>query len=465
MILQYLKATGQVSPEIAMTAEAFISEGYQRLLTFECTGGGFDWYGDPNPPNVSLSAIGILEIKDMSEVFSIDEAMIQRTIDYLLYNQNPDGTWSFSSDAHVFSAGEGTLRATAFALWGLAHAGAQGNMLDLAAGWLQVELEKEKADTYALALGANALLEHDQSGASASKILENLAALAQTDGTTTWWENTAPTAVYGYGYSGAVETTSLALLAFVQAKSHLDLAQGGVKWILAHKAPGGGWGTTQATVLALKALVETEKAKVFSPAGEGVVDVYVDGKGAGVFKIDEGTSDVYRTIELNGLVHPGAVKVELKPKGGVSFIYQIVGAWHIPWTGEELPDSPLEIKMAFDKTTLSVNDIVEVTATVTNNMESDTGMVILDLPVPPGFGLMADKLALAVEEGILSKYEGAGSKVILYVNNIPAQSAVEYYYDIVALYPVNVSSGEGSAYCYYDPETSDEAEPVELDVK
>ena len=34
LVLDYMKQTDQISPEIQMKAEQFIAQGYQRLLTF-----------------------------------------------------------------------------------------------------------------------------------------------------------------------------------------------------------------------------------------------------------------------------------------------------------------------------------------------------------------------------------------------------------------------------------------------
>ena len=41
MVLQYLKGTGQVTPQIEQQAVDYIAKGYQRLLSFEVPGGGY----------------------------------------------------------------------------------------------------------------------------------------------------------------------------------------------------------------------------------------------------------------------------------------------------------------------------------------------------------------------------------------------------------------------------------------
>jgi 5-hydroxyisourate hydrolase-like protein (transthyretin family) len=44
LVVDYLKKTRTASPQIMMTAENYLNVGYQRLLTFERPGGGFDWW-------------------------------------------------------------------------------------------------------------------------------------------------------------------------------------------------------------------------------------------------------------------------------------------------------------------------------------------------------------------------------------------------------------------------------------
>ena len=45
LVLDYMKRTGRLTPEIEIRARKFINAGYQRLLTFEVPGGGFEWFG------------------------------------------------------------------------------------------------------------------------------------------------------------------------------------------------------------------------------------------------------------------------------------------------------------------------------------------------------------------------------------------------------------------------------------
>ena len=62
------RRTAYWTPEIAATASNYIQLGYQRLLSFEVGGGGFDWFGR-GPANVVLTAYGLMEFADMAKVY------------------------------------------------------------------------------------------------------------------------------------------------------------------------------------------------------------------------------------------------------------------------------------------------------------------------------------------------------------------------------------------------------------
>ena len=58
LALDYLRRTGVKAPAVEATARQYIHLGYQRLLTFEIAGGGFDWFGHA-PANRTLTAYGL----------------------------------------------------------------------------------------------------------------------------------------------------------------------------------------------------------------------------------------------------------------------------------------------------------------------------------------------------------------------------------------------------------------------
>ena len=71
LVLDYLKRSEKARPEIEAKALKLIQAGWQRLVTFEVTGGGFSWFGRP-PANQILTAYGLMEFHDMAQVFEVD---------------------------------------------------------------------------------------------------------------------------------------------------------------------------------------------------------------------------------------------------------------------------------------------------------------------------------------------------------------------------------------------------------
>ena len=55
LVVDYVKKARVASPQLLMKAEHYLNVGYQKLLTFERPGGGFDWWGS-GEPEVWLSA-------------------------------------------------------------------------------------------------------------------------------------------------------------------------------------------------------------------------------------------------------------------------------------------------------------------------------------------------------------------------------------------------------------------------
>ena len=75
LALNYLQQTKKSSPKTEATARQFINLGYQRLLSFEIKGGGFDWFGRP-PADRTLTAYGFMEFQDMARVSSVDPNLL-----------------------------------------------------------------------------------------------------------------------------------------------------------------------------------------------------------------------------------------------------------------------------------------------------------------------------------------------------------------------------------------------------
>ncbi|MHC4800252.1 MAG: alpha-2-macroglobulin family protein, partial [Planctomycetota bacterium] len=126
LVLDYMKSTGKITPELQMKAEGFINAGYQRLVSYEVPGGGFEWFGKA-PAHRILTAYGLMEFYDMSKVYEVDPAIITRTQQWLAKCQDKDGSYTPSAggirEGAINKFTDDVFRNTAYITWALASTG------------------------------------------------------------------------------------------------------------------------------------------------------------------------------------------------------------------------------------------------------------------------------------------------------------------------------------------------------
>ena len=146
------------------------------------------------------------------------------------------------------------------------------------------------------------------------------------------------------GQTGSIETTALAAYVLIRADFQPDLANGALTFLVQQKDSFGTWHSTQATILALKALIQSVRG-----GGERVnatVTVTLNGGQARTLQVTPANFDVVQLISFDD-VNPGAGnKVEIKAEGQGSLMYQVSGSYYLPWSevaqapaaeGEPLP--------------------------------------------------------------------------------------------------------------------------------
>ncbi|HVU47607.1 MAG TPA: MG2 domain-containing protein [Terracidiphilus sp.] len=468
LALDYMKRTNKLTPEIHAKAEGYIATGYQRLLTFEVPGGGFSWFGNP-PANKILTAYGLMEFSDMSKVHDVDPRLIERTRNWLIAQQQPDGSWkpdtSFINEGATNRYNSDLVRITAYIAWSLEVTGYRGAALDKAAQFLSAHLDG-KSDSYTLAVLANFAVEHDKNDALAHQALQMLLDDHQENGDQIWW--TAPdTNVYSTGESAAVETTGLAVQALLKAHQSPETVHKALAWITSKKEASGTWGTTQATIMALRALLMASEESTADV--RGTVEIAFNGKTAEKLELTPENNDLFHQVVLTAVDTTKPSNVQIHFTGSGSLAYQVVGRYFLPWEAKAAPE-PLSINVAYDRTKLAQNDIVTATATIRSNLKETANMVMVDLGIPPGFDLLTEDLQDLVSKtadarsGRLEKFSLTATQAILYFDSFAPGSETRIHFRLRAKYPIRAKTFESKVYEYYDPAVSSIAAPAELEV-
>jgi uncharacterized protein YfaS (alpha-2-macroglobulin family) len=464
LVTAYLQQTKQLKPEIQLKAESLMSAGYQRLLTFEHKGGGYSWFGEQDPaPYLSVTAFGLMEFSDMAKVQTVDETMLARTRDWLLAKQNADGSWQ-GDRSEFFTFQTSLVRNTAFVVWALASAGYTGPALASGLGYIKQNLDKEKLDAYSLGIIANAFQTAAPSDATASKVMDMLLALKKVDGDKVSWDSGGTqTCFYGGGNDADTSATALATHALLLAGGNKDTVDKALAYLSGTRDSMGNFGSTQATIWTLRALLLAA-----SKGGDGAVgslDVGVDGATFTTLALTADQADVMTTVDLSTLATTGDHAVTLTFAGAGKVSYNLVAQHNLPWaSAPATPSGPLSVSVSYDKTSLVLNETATATVAVKNNTASVQNMVMVTLGLPPGFQVATEDLDAYKTTQVLSAYEITGKQLMLYVSSLAASGSQTFKYRLQATMPVTASDGGAEVYLYYQPKQRSAAQAVTLQV-
>ncbi len=483
LALGYMKRTNKLTPEVHAKAEGFIANGYQRLVTFEVPGGGFSWFGQA-PANQILTAYGLMEFHEMAQVHDVDERLIARTQQWLASRQQPDGSWrpdtQFINEGATNRFNTDVLRITAYAAWALEKSGYQGPAAGKARTYVESHLDGS-ADAYTLAVVANLAADSQPQQAKSGlagdpspgdreftrRAIDLLLPARKEENDQAWW-TAEETGVFGRGASAAVETTGLAVQALLKAGMESAIAGKALRFIASKKDATGAWGTTQATIMALGALLAG--AEKGGADVNGTVEITLNGKPAGQLALTAANNDLLHQFPLKGIDAHGANAIELRFRGNGGLAYQVAGRYFLPWNRPPAIE-PLSITVNYDRTELGQNDLARATATVKSNLDRTAIMVMVDLGIPPGFDLLAEDLEAYQQQsrgrssGRLEKFSLTPTQAILYFDSIAPGETVTLPYRLRAKYPIRAKTFASRVYEYYDPSVHAEAPPVELRVK
>ena len=306
---------------------------------------------------------------------------------------------------------------------------------------------------YVLALIANALLAIDAHDTNAAACLARLDQLKQiaSNGKSCWWSQVpgARTAFYGAGVSGNVETTAMATLAYIRANRNPTTVRNALTWLISQKDAHGTWHSTQATVLALKALIgATDK-----PLGNDKPRTIALKLGGAeqALTITPDQADVLKLLNLSAQLKTGTQTLALLDRSDAATTYQVTLSYYVPAT-PEASSEPLSIALDYDRAELGVGQTLSATATVRNNLAGAAPMVLVDLPIPAGFAADAADFETLRTAGLIAKYQLTPRSVIVYLRGLAPATSLKLSYRLTATIPVKVTTPPAVVYEYYRPE-------------
>jgi len=277
-----------------------------------------------------------MELTDMSKVYDIDQAVIERASRWLLSRQNADGSWDKSRRIRTLSSGEEQTADTAYIAWALVEAGIRGRKLDKALGFLRQHVS-ETDGPYTLALAANAFLANDPNDPFGMQLISKLNSQFRIQGGSAYIRSSGVGAMHSRGKCLEIETTALSILAVMKVNPYADTVRKALSWLSEQKDQYGTWHSTQATILAMKALIDGTGEADSTDDKPSRIEVTVNNQPGGSIEISPEMRDLLHTLELTDYLQHGENNISLTQHQGTELPYRLVGTYWVPGAPTEIP--------------------------------------------------------------------------------------------------------------------------------
>ncbi|MBL8798343.1 MAG: hypothetical protein JNM56_30895 [Planctomycetia bacterium] len=489
MIMGYMRETNQGSQQLFDDAAGKLERGYAKLVSFECMNRGknqregYEWFGGTAPAHEALTAYGLLQFRDMKRIgFPVDEAMVARTRKYLLDQRDGEGGFKRNTRA-LDSFGRAPQEITnAYIVWALTEADLDGNKedltkeLDALKKLAQDDNQRWSKDPYFLSLVANSFLNRDKSDAFGAELLKKLVTLQKKEGFVDGAQTSITTSG---GRTLQIETTGLAVLAWLkynqphEFREPLDKA---IKWIGQQRGGHGAFGSTQSTILALKALLAYTRENN-KPMKAGKLTLKVNGKTVAERDFDANAKEalVIDLPEAEKVFALGKNDVQISLAGGAVLPYTL--SWNYSALTPANQEKPA-ITMSANLSRLSAKDgeTVGMTVAVANTQNKGQGMVVAIVGLPAGLELPANLEQLRNyarlqkndkgEEvnGKISAFEVRGRELVLYWRQMTPNEKIELPIDLICRVPGEYRGPASRSYLYYNADHKYWVDPLKVAV-
>lgn len=455
-VARYLEETGQIKPEIMAKAEHLMTTGYQRELTYRRADGSFSAFGDSDESgSLWLTAFVLKTFAQAKGLIYMDDAVLADSANWIGRHQQDDGSFEpvgFLHHQELLGGLRGNAALTAYVAIALLEANATSRA-ESAVAYLESQLDSID-DAYGMAITAYALALAGSDSTSAA--LDTLTAMARQSDDGIYWSDDDDVGPVPYPSdtlpigtsvpnSASVETTGYAILALLEGGDRLT-ASAAARWLVTQRNSFGGYGSTQDTVVGLQALSE------FAANARFDVDLDIalaSGSWSRSVSVNASNADVVQIVEI-----PAGDSLSVAADGSGEVVMQVVNRFNMPEAraaGEDI----FTIDVTYSAELIEVNDRIAITAVAsfTPPAPADSGMVVMDIAIPTGFAAVGDTVAALVEDTPkLKRYDVAGRKVILYVEDMAPNESISLEFEAVALHPVKAQPVTSQVYSYYTPD-------------
>eukprot|EP01106_Pelomyxa_sp_JSP_P014488 TRINITY_DN464_c0_g1_i17.p1 TRINITY_DN464_c0_g1~~TRINITY_DN464_c0_g1_i17.p1 ORF type:complete len:293 (+),score=105.73 TRINITY_DN464_c0_g1_i17:63-941(+) len=218
---------------------------------------------------------------------------------------------------------------------------------------------------------------------------------------------------------------------------------------LASRCSDGAFGSTQGTVLALKAIIAYDVKRARPPTSYNFT-VSIDGEDFATATFDSKSEKSPVFPDFASKLTPGEHTATVSMAGSL--------AWTVPYSvyveyssdfPASSPSCEVELSVAFGKTDLAEGEITSVSVTVANKKNNPQGMVVAIIGLPGGMQADLGSLQQLVASRAVSAFELWGPSVVLYWRGMAPLATQAAAVAVAAVAPGEYVAPASSAYAYY----------------
>lgn len=448
MVMSYMQEQDEIDPAIMKRSKDLLAKGYKRLTSFECSEKGYEWFGS-NPPHEALTAYGLMQFNDYSEVYEgVDQKMVKRTADWLMKRRDGKGGFKRNPRALDSFGGADEDVTNSYITYALSEAGYDEILPEAEAAFTKAMANK---DPYQLALVANAMFNLKQPAKGHQAVAE----LVKTQGADGGFIGKKGSITRSGGTSLKVETTSLAVLALLASgKPDGNVVSKAVECIVKSRSGHGGFGSTQGTILGLKAMVAYSKYSAKTDEA-GRIEIYVDGQKVAETAYEAGRREPVVIEGLGAHLADGKHTIEVKYPGVKTPLPYSLAIDYNTSLPASSPECVVGLKTNLSATKVNMGETVRLSAKLTNLTEEGQPMTMAILGLPAGLSAQPWQLKEHQEKGVFDFYEIIGNNVVCYYRQMKPGERREINLDLKADIPGTYTAPASSAYLYYTAEHKD----------
>ena len=443
MAMSYMKETGTDNPELFASIDQKLDRGYKRLTSYETKENGYEWFGS-SPGHEALTAYGLMQFNDMKHVYAdVSNEMVKRTSKWLMSRK--DGNGGFKKNPKALDQfGRASEEVTnAYIVYALSEANYAEISKELEAAYTSSTASN---DAYQLALMTNTLFNYKDK--RAENVLKSLLKLQEKDGS--WNANHSITR--SGGVSLKVETTAIAMLAMLKSdKKDMAAITKAAEFLVSSRSGSGSFGSTQGTVLALKAL--TTFAKFSKQTQEsGILECVIDGKVVASKKYEAGEKNAIAFEGLEKHLKTGNQKIEIRykdTKNALPYTMSIDYNTTLPLSSKECN---VEVEAQLNTYSVKVGETVRLTTKVANKQDKGMPMTMAVVGIPSGLSAQPWQLKELQEKGTIGFYEITDNFVVFYFRDLAPNASHTINLDLKAEVPGSFEAPATSGYLYYTNE-------------